>query len=183
MSDVSVSGPGRLERLVLGTIRNIDLIAEWTGRVCSWLVLVLVGAMVYEVGARYLFNRPTIWAHDFAWMTYGAFFMLCVAYTFYCQGHIRTDFFYNRWSPRVQGMVDGTLHLFVFFPAMIFFFWAQYSTAMASWQIGERSFYSPWRPPVYPLKMILAVAVFLVLVQGVSELLKSAYAVVKGRWP
>jgi TRAP-type mannitol/chloroaromatic compound transport system permease small subunit len=146
-------------------------------------VVVLIVAMVYEVVSRYAFGKPTVWAYDVAWMTYGAMFMLCVAYTFYRRGHIRTDFFYNNWSPRVQGLVDGLLHLFIFFPAMVFFFFAQYTMAIESWRVGERSFYSPWQPAVYPLKMLLAIAVFLVLVQGISELLKCAYAVVKGRWP
>jgi TRAP-type mannitol/chloroaromatic compound transport system permease small subunit len=66
---------------------------------------------------------------------------------------------------------------------MFFFFWAQSTMAVESWRIGERSFYSPWQPVLYPLKMLLALAVLLVLIQGVSELLKCAYAVVKGRWP
>lgn len=174
---------GGLEGAVLGTIRRIDLLAEWTGRVCSWLVVVLIVAVVYEVISRYAFGRPTIWAYDMSWMTYGAMFMLCVGYTFYCRGHIRTDFFYNSWSPRVQGLVDGLLHLFIFFPAMIFFFWAQSTMAFESWRIGERSFYSPWQPIMWPLKIILSLSVLLVLIQGVSELLKCAYAVVKGRWP
>jgi TRAP-type mannitol/chloroaromatic compound transport system permease small subunit len=179
----SVSAPGRLERVVVGAIRRIDAVADWTGRICSWLVVVLMLAMVYEVVARYAFGRPTIWAYDVAWMTYGGMFMLCVAYTLYCRGHIRTDFFYNLWSPRVQGLVDGVLHICIFFPAMIFFFWAQATMAGESWRIGERSFYSPWQPVIYPLKMILAVSVILVLLQGVAEVLKCAYAVVKGRWP
>ena len=183
MTDPFISRPGRLERVVLGPIRRIDLIADWTGRLASWLVVVLIVAMVYEVISRYAFGRPTVWAYDVAWMTYGAMFMLCIAYTLYCRGHIRTDFFYNLWPPRVQGLVDGLLHLFVFFPAMFFFFWAQSTMAVESWRIGERSFYSPWQPVLYPLKMLLALAVLLVLIQGVSELLKCAYAVVKGRWP
>lgn len=183
MADPSAADAGSFERLVLGTTRKIDLIAEWTGRVCSWLTVVLIVAMVYEVVARYAFGRPTIWAYDVAWMTYGAMFMLCVAYTLYHQGHIRTDLFYNNWRPRVQGLVDGLLHLFVFFPAMIFFFVAQYTMALESWRIGERSYYSPWQPILYPLKAVLAFSVLLVLIQGVSELLKCAYAIVKGRWP
>ena len=183
MTDSSISEPGRLERAVLRITRRIDAIADWTGRIASWLVVVLIVAMCYEVVSRYGFNRPTIWAYDIAWMTYGAMFMVCVAYTFYSRGHIRTDFFYNTWSPRTQGLVDGVLHLCIFFPAMIFYFWAQSVMAAEAWRIGERSFYSPWQPAVYPLKVILAIAVFLVLLQGVSEVLKCAYAVVKGRWP
>jgi TRAP-type mannitol/chloroaromatic compound transport system permease small subunit len=182
MTDPTPPPPDRLEHVVT-LVRAIDRIAEWTARIFSWLVIVLMGAMVYEVVARYVFGRPTLWAYDVSWMTYGAMFMLATAYTFYRQGHIRTDFFYNRWSPRVQGLVDGLLHIFIFFPAMILFLQAQWQSAARSWALGERSYQSPWQPPVYPLKIIIAIAVVLVLVQGVSEVLKCVYAVAKRRWP
>jgi TRAP-type mannitol/chloroaromatic compound transport system permease small subunit len=64
---------------------------------------------------------------------------------------------------------------------MLFFFWMGTQEALQSWSIGERSDASPWRPAVYPLKMALAVGAFMVLFQGISEFLKSAYLALRGR--
>jgi TRAP-type mannitol/chloroaromatic compound transport system permease small subunit len=175
--------PDRFDRVVLGIARRIDLVADWSGHIFCWLTLVLVGAVVIEVISRYAFGAPTLWAYDVTWMTYGAMFMLGGAYTLYRQGHIRTDFIYNMWPPRWQGLIDATLHLFVFFPALFFFLVAAYESAGRSWALGERSYQSPWQPPVYPLKIIIAVSIAMLMLQGVSELLKSVYAVVRGRWP
>lgn len=183
MSTSPASRVRPVERATLRVIRAIDRVAEWSGRIVCWLTAVLVVAVVVEVVSRYAFGAPTAWAYDVTWMSYGALFMLGGAYTLYRQGHIRTDFIYNRWPPRWQGAVDGTLHLFVFFPAVFFFLVAAYQSAARSWALGERSYQSPWQPPVYPLKIVIVVAIAMLLLQGISEFLKSAYAIARGRWP
>jgi len=44
----------------------------------------------------------------------------------------------------------------------------------------EKSEISPWRPPIYPFKAMVPLAALLLLIQGVSEFLKSVYAVRAG---
>lgn len=161
----------------------LDLIGEWSGRIFAWLIIPLMLGLVYEVFSRYLFHKPTVWAYDITYMLYGGMFMLGAAYTLLKKGHIRTDIFYNRFSPRWQGIVDGVLYLLFFFPGIAFFLWAGLDEALHSWDIREKSFASPWRPPLYPLKMAVPLAAALLLVQGMSEFLKSVYAALKGRWP
>lgn len=162
-------------------VRVIDTLSEWSGRLFCWLIVPLVAGTVYEVVVRYMFNAPTIWAYDLSYMLYGSHFMLGAAYTLLKGGHIRTDIFYQNWSPRTQGLVDALLYLLLFFPGMIFFFWMGGQEALHSIQIGERSDASPWRPIVYPLKMVLPVTALLILIQGVSELIKSAHLALRGR--
>src|SRR5687767_14232913 len=88
-------------------VRTIDGFTDWTGKAVAWLTaLPLVFVIVYEVILRYAFNDPTIWAFDVSYMLYGSLFMLGAAFTLLHQGHIRTDIFYGKWSPRVQGLVD-----------------------------------------------------------------------------
>jgi len=50
------------------------------------------------------------------------------------------------------------------------------------WVTGEHTFLSPWRFIIYPFKAVILVTVFLLLVQGVSELLKSVYSWKRGVW-
>jgi TRAP-type mannitol/chloroaromatic compound transport system permease small subunit len=97
-------------RALVGLVRVIDTFSEWCGRVFSWLIIPLVFGATYEVIARYVFNRPTIWAYDLSYMLYGAHFMLGAGYTLLKGGHIRTDIFYQNWSPRTQGRVDALLY-------------------------------------------------------------------------
>ncbi|MBM3733323.1 MAG: TRAP transporter small permease subunit [Acidimicrobiia bacterium] len=164
-------------------IRMIDTISVWSGKIVGWLILPMVGSLVYEVFARYLFNAPTVWAYDMTYMLYGSFFMLGAAYTLQRKGHIRTDMFYGSWSPRRQGWVDAVCYLLFFFPGMIVFLVVTWDFFAVSFGRGERVVTSPWMPIVYPLKGAMFVATFLLILQGVAEFLRSCYAASKGEWP
>ena len=169
------------EARIRATVRVLDRLAEWCGLVFCWMVVPLVFAMVYEVIARYGFNAATVWSYDVSYMLYGSHFMLGAAYTLQRGGHIRTDIFYMKWSSRTKGIVDASLYLFLFFPGMVLFFWMGLQEALHAWDIREVSDASPWRPPLYPFKTVIPVAAALIIIQGVSEFLKSLYAAMKGR--
>jgi TRAP-type mannitol/chloroaromatic compound transport system permease small subunit len=166
---------------LVAIVRIIDGLAKWSGRLFCWLVVPLVAGLTYEVIARYVFHAPTIWAYDVAYMLYGTHFMLGAAYTLYKGGHIRTDIFYQNWSVRARGAVDALLYLFLFFPGIALFFWMGLQEALHSWDIREVSDASPWRPVIYPFKAVIPLALLLLMIQGLSEFLKSAYAALKGR--
>lgn len=108
--------------------------------------------------------------------------MLVAAYALYRGKHIRTDFFYRLWKPRQQGLVDTIFYLFLFLPGMSLFLWVSLNYAYDSFLFRERYVISPWMPPIYPLKISLAVGAGLLLLQGISELLKSLHAALRGRW-
>ena len=170
-------------KALLMTIRMIDkYVGELSGKIFMVLIFPLIGALTYEVIARYAFNAPTIWAYDISYMVYGSHFMLGATYCLLKGGHIRTDVFYEKFSVRWQGRVDAFLYLFFFFPGMILFLWFGGIEALHSWDIGEESLASPWRPALYPFKSVIPVAAILIMIQGVSELLKSIYAGWRGRW-
>lgn len=158
-------------------IHLLDQPARWVGLVAAWLIFPLMGALVYEVVARYVFNSPTVWAYDITYMIYATMFMLGAAYALYRGSHVRADFFYNALSPRAQGLIDATLYLVLFFPSIAFFTWRTGEFALTSWMQGERITTSPWMPAIYPLKTVMPVTGVLLLIQGVSETLKSLYAV------
>ena len=61
--------------------RRLDPIAIWSGRLACLLLIPLVLGLTWEVGARYLFNAPTMWAYDLTFILYGSFFMLGAAFT------------------------------------------------------------------------------------------------------
>lgn len=158
-------------------IERIDTFTSWCGTVVAWAIVPLFLGLTYEVIVRYGFDAPTEWAFDVTYMLYGSHFMLGAAYTLLMGGHIRTDMFYERYSPRTKGLVDAAGYLLFFFPAVLFLLVAGGDAALVSWRMLEKSEISPWRPPIYPFKAVVPLAALLLLVQGVSEFLKSVYAV------
>lgn len=163
------------------TIQRIDRVSERCGQVIAWAIVPLFVGLTYEVVARYVFDAPTEWAFDITYMLYGTHFMLGAAYTLLMGGHIRTDMFYEKYSPRTKGLVDAIGYLVFFFPAVLFLLVAGGDAALVSFRMLEKSEISAWRPPIYPFKAMVPLAALLLLVQGVSEFLKSLYAVMAER--
>lgn len=166
---------------LLKTAKVIDNISIWSGKVVAWMVLPMVASLVYEVICRYFFNAPTIWAGDLSSILYGAFFMLGSAYTLQCQQHIRTDFLYDGWSNKTKGWVDSIVYITCYFPGLGVFLWISWTYALKSTQLQERIISSPWMPHIWPLKLCIPLAIALLLMQGVSELIKSIYAARTGQ--
>ncbi|WP_281827063.1 TRAP transporter small permease subunit [Jannaschia rubra] len=169
------------ERRLRRATRILDIPGMIVGKAAAWLIVPMVGALVYEVIARFVFNSPTMWAYDATFMLYGALFMLGAAYTLGLDSHVRADFLFNILSPRWQGIIDGAFTLFLFFPAMYFFTVATFEYAATSWQQGERIPTSPMMPIIYPLKSVMPLTGALLFIQGISELLKSYYSIASNR--
>jgi TRAP-type mannitol/chloroaromatic compound transport system permease small subunit len=161
---------------LIKAVRVIDKFTDTTGTWIAWLNVPLVLAVSYEVAARYLFNAPTIWSFDVTYMLYGTIFMLGAAYALHKGAHIRTDFFFERWSIRTKGVIDSTAYIVFFFPAIITFLVVSWHEGWYAFQIGETSEQTPWRPILWPFKLVVPLACLLLLIQGVSETIKSVYA-------
>jgi TRAP-type mannitol/chloroaromatic compound transport system permease small subunit len=163
--------------------RAIDRFNIWIGKAFAWLFLPLTYTLVHEVVATKVFARPTVWAFDASYMLYGTIFMMGTAYTLAVDGHVRGDMIYRLWPVRVQASIDLVLYVVVFFPAMVAMLIAGWSYASYSYSIGERSLQSPFGPIIWPLKMVIPVTAFLLLLQGVSQVIKCVRCLQRGSWP
>jgi len=160
---------------LVAAIRAIDKFTDRTGMAISWLSIVLVGAVTYEVIARYVFNAPTIWAFDVTFMSYGALFMLGAAYALHKGAHIRTDFFWDTFPTRTKGIIDSTSYIVFFFPSLTLLLILSWHETVYAYQINELSDQTPWRPILWPFKAVVPLTCILLMIQGASELLKSLY--------
>ncbi|MGI9522911.1 MAG: TRAP transporter large permease subunit, partial [Hyphomicrobiaceae bacterium] len=156
-------------------ITIIDTISLWAGHIICWMLVPLMFAMVYEVFMRKVFIAPTDWAYDVSRMLCGAMFMLGAGYALMRGVHIRADFIYRNWSPQTQGLIDATLYLVFYFPAMLFFFWISLEYATSAWFRWERSMDTAWMAPVAPVRSAMPIGAFLLITQGISEVLKCVY--------
>lgn len=156
----------------------IDQISLWSGKAVSWLILPMAAVLVWEVFIRYTY-RPTLWAVDMATMMYGTHFFIAGAMTLYLGKHIRTDFWFANWSMRTQCWVDTVCYLFLFLPGMALFIWLSWEFFSESWALKE-DLMTTWRPPAYPYKLVIPLSGTLILLQGISELLKSIRCLMTG---
>ena len=165
------------------TIVSIDKFNKTIGNIVCWITIPLILGMVYEVLARKLFLAPTIWAYDMSRFLYGALFMLGAGYALSKGVHIRADFLYRNFKTKTQGRIDFWLYLLFYFPGLIVFLYMTTIFVQESIMRNERGMDTTWMPFMWPIKSCLWFGIIFLLVQGVSELFKSYYAMTKGRWP
>ena len=175
--------PDDMPKWMSSTITNIDKWSKRIGNVVCWITMPLMIAMVYEVLARKLFLAPTMWAYDMSRFLYGALFMLGAGYALSKGVHIRADFLYRNFKVKNQGLIDFVLYILFYFPGLIVFLYMTTGFLQESIMRGERGMDTTCMPYMWPIKSCLWFGIVFLLIQGISELLKSYYAMTKGKWP
>ncbi len=161
---------------LIRTVQRIDRFTDAIGSMVALLCIPLMVVVVWEVYSRYFMDQPTVWAFETAFMLYGTIFMLGAAYALHKGAHIRTDFFFEKWSIRTKGVIDSIAYVIFFFPSLVVFMFVGANEAWYSYTITEESEQTPWRPLLWPFKTVVPLASLLLLIQGVSETIKSIYA-------
>ena len=151
---------------VVGVIEGLSTGFGW---LAGWMIVPMTIAISYEVTARYALNAPTMWVYHVTYLLYGAQFMLAGAHTLMHGGHIRTDLFYERWSPVTRARVDTFFYVLFFFPGLACILYAGTAEAWQARQIGERL--GGW--PAYWFKGVVPLTAVLLMLQGVAETIKS----------
>ncbi|MGI9250011.1 MAG: TRAP transporter small permease subunit [Pseudohongiellaceae bacterium] len=160
--------------VLLSTIhRTIDRVIEFLGRRVAWAALLTVLVMVVIVMLRYFFNFGSIAMQESILYLNTLLLALGIAHTLKEKGHVRVDIFYSRFSSRRRDVVDiiGTLaFLLPSMGAVVYFSW---DYVAASWRVGEGSTEASGLPYVYLLKSCILLLAGLLMVQGMSEVIKA----------
>jgi len=163
-------------------IHAVEGLSVWVGRAFGWCILILTLSVSYEVFVRYVLNAPTVWAFDMMVQMYGALFLMAGPYALCQDSHVRGDVLYRLFPVRWQARIDFVLYLLFFFPGILALFWFGAEIAADSWRYKEVSWNSPARIQIYFFKTLIPVAGFLLILQGVAELLRCWRAMKTGVW-
>lgn len=157
-----------------GFTKTCDTFSEWTGRTVSWLIWIVMGLCVLEVVSRRVFGSPHIWTVDVTNVFYGAHFMLLAGYALLYRAHVAVDILYVGFSRKAQRVVSAITYLLFFFPFVLVLVYVGMDSALDSWRFQERT--TIGLPLIYPiLKTVTPVTGLLLLIQGISEFLKTLF--------
>ncbi len=156
--------------------RAIDRLNERIGQGVSWMCLVMVLIGCYNAIGRYLgrflgWNLSSNAYLELQWYLFSLIFLLAAAYTLRRDAHVRVDVLYGRLSNKGRAWVDLCGSLFFLLPFCVFGLVASWPSVRSSWAVREMS-PDPGGLPRYPLKTMILVAFLLLILQGVSEILK-----------
>ena len=159
---------------------GVGWLSEWSGRIVSFAIPVLIITVSYDVFMRYLFNAPTYWSYELSYMLGTAVISLGLPYVHYHASHIRVDLIYSRLSARARLVLDTVLTVFLFFPLV--FMWTRVFgiNAWQSFVTQEVSYDSMWLPILWPFKLVIFLGFLLLLIQGIATFARDVATLAKG---
>jgi len=161
-------------------VKILDSISERTGLIFIWVISVVLVLMVYEVISRRIFHDPNVWTFEIITLFSAIHFMVLAAYALRHRAHVSIDIIYLRFSPKGRSVLDIISYLLFFFPFVFVLFKVGFDSASASWATGETTL-TAHLPLVLPImKTIVPVAALLLLIQGLSNLVRSVFFVARG---
>ena len=161
-------------------LAGIDTVSELSGKLISVLIFFMTGLLFIEVTMRYVFNAPTIWAHELTLHLFGAYSVLAGAYVLLHHQHVNIDIIYGHFSPRGRAIIDSCTYLlfFLFIGVMLRY---GIMTAWRAVELRQTVSPSPWGSPLWPLKLTLPIAAFLMLAQGLAHFIRALNMAITGK--
>ncbi len=126
----------------------------------AWIFVAIVAITLYEVGARYLFDAPTIWANELTLFLCAIVFLWSGLYVIRRDEHLRISVLYDLSPPWLRRVFDavGLACALVFFGGIAWFGFSSSWRALITWEL----YGTAWNPPIpavlKPLLVVLAVA-------------------------
>jgi len=151
-------------------VHYVDAVNRAVGRAAMWLIFVMMGVLLYAVIVRQAFGTSYIWIVETCQMLLAAYYLLGGGYSLQLGAHVRMDLLYSRWSPRTQAKVDAFTSFFLVFYLVVLLIGGISSTQYAI-EYGQKN-YSSWAPVLWPIKVVMCVGIFLMLLQVIAEFFK-----------
>ena len=166
---------------LLPVSRAIDAMTTWLGKRLAWLILAAVLVSAVNATVRKLFDTSSNSWLELQWVLFGIVFLLCSPWTLLANEHIRIDIVNNLMPKRVRNWIDVIGHSLFLAPWCILmivtgapFFWRSFMINEQSGNAGGL--------PQWPSKSLVLIGFTILLVQGLSELIKRI-AVMRGHIP
>jgi TRAP-type mannitol/chloroaromatic compound transport system permease small subunit len=148
------------------------------GRAAAWCLLAMVIVQVVVVLMRYVLGVGSLWLQETIIYAHATLFMLAAAWTLQQGGHVRVDIFYADASPRHKALVDLLGALVLLLPFAIALMVLSLPYVARSWAILERSRETSGLPLVFLLKTLIPLFALLLGLQGASQAIRAATALV-----
>ena len=156
---------------MLRVLTAVDRISFFCGMLAVALFAGLVIDMMYEVIARRVFDSPTLWANDIAYMSNGAIFLLASGFTLLHNEHIRIDFLSTRMPRRYQDGANVVAYLLILW----FLVNACEGTLVefvSAYETDELEPTSPWAPKIWPFYLGMLLGIWAFTLQCIAQAIK-----------
>jgi TRAP-type mannitol/chloroaromatic compound transport system permease small subunit len=151
--------------------RGIDAFTKWVGKRLAWLILVAVVVSALNAIVRKTFDTSSNSWLELQWLLFSVVFLLCSSWTLLDNEHIRIDIVNNLLPKKVRDSIDLVGHAFFLLPLCIVMIITGVPFFRRSIEINEQSGNAGGLPQ-WPAKSLIMIGFAMLLVQGLSELIK-----------
>jgi TRAP-type mannitol/chloroaromatic compound transport system permease small subunit len=158
-------------KALLPTTRIIDATTTWLGRRLAWLILAAVVVSTVNAIVRKVFDTSSNSWLELQWVLFSIVFLLCSPWTLLSNEHIRIDIVNGMLPKTVRNWIDTIGHAFFLLPLCVVMILTGGPFFMRSFEINEQSGNAGGLPQ-WPAKSLVIIAFTMLLIQGLSELVK-----------
>lgn len=166
-----------MPKAILYFVRYVDALNYRIGRCAMYLIFLMAACLLYSTFSRVVFGLPVNWVLEMSQFILSAYYLLGGAYAMQQGAHVRMDLFYDRFSPKKKALTDIITILCVIFYLVMMVAGGISSTHYAI-EYNQKN-YTSWAPVLWPIKSLMTLGVFLLLLQALSNLCKD-YAIWRG---
>ncbi|MBC6405335.1 MAG: TRAP transporter small permease subunit [Rhodospirillales bacterium] len=171
-------------------VRVVDAVNYRIGRVMMWGLFAMMGILLWSSISKTFLN-PSLWTLEMAQFAMVIYYILGGPYSIQMGSNVRMDLFYGGWSVRRKASIDACTVLFLIFFLGVLLYGGLGSTAysLGYWGDAPLAFFAglltgteeigrlersstAWRPFIWPVKAIMCVGFFLMLLQALAELFR-----------
>jgi TRAP-type mannitol/chloroaromatic compound transport system permease small subunit len=161
--------------------RGIDAFTKWTGMRLAWLILLAVVVSTLNAIVRKTLDTSSNSWLELQWVLFSMVFLLCSSWTLLDNEHIRIDIVNNLLPKPLRNSIELIGHVVFLLPLTIVMIITGGPFFMRSVEINEQSGNAGGLPQ-WPAKSLIILGFTMLLVQGISELIKRI-AVMRGLIP
>ena len=159
-----------MPKFIVTYVKTVDYLSTKFGRVAMYLIFVMIGVLLLDAVTRNVIRMPLHWCIEMAQFTMAAYYIVGGPYSMQLDSHVRMDLLYSRFSPRNQARLDCFTAVFLVTYLVVLLIGAVSSTMYAI-EYDQRKF-SQWNPSMIPIKVIMVIGIFLMLLQAISMFFK-----------
>lgn len=157
-------------------VQRIEAVNYRIGRFAMYLLFVMMGILLWSSFTKVV-KLPSLWTLEMAQFTMVAYYLLGAPYSMQLGANVRMDLLYARMPLRRQALWDiFTVFCLMFYLGVML--WGAVDSTVYSIGISERA-PSAWRPPLWPMKLIISASFLLMLLQAVAHLIRDL-AILRG---
>lgn len=155
-----------MPEFIVRYVRWVEALNRVVGRGAMYLIVVMIGILLYSAIMRNGFNRPPLWTVEMGQFLLAAYYLLGGPWTLQLDAHVRMDLLYSRWTLRGRAFAD-TITAVCLIGYLAVLLWGGVSSTSYALEYGQKAS-SSWRPPLAPIKIVMTVGIFLMLLQALA---------------